>query len=152
MNDWWTPILERDGLLLRDRALTEVDPDRLLVALRCGRLRRIQRSVYAPRSIELTPLAVARAVIISSGVPEAVASHGTAARVHGLAVTRPSRLQHVTVPLEKRRKRRPDLEFHTRAVQVGDVTVLDGVPVTSVRRTVTRILTRNGLLRRTARL
>ena len=137
MNDWWTPILERDGLLLRDRALVEVDPDQLLVALRCGRLRRIQRSIYAPRSIELTPLAIARAAIVSSGVPQAVASHGTAARAHGLTVVRPSRVEHVTVPLEKRRKRRPDLEFHTRSIQVGDVVVLDGVPVTSIGRTVT---------------
>jgi hypothetical protein len=137
MNDWWTPMLEHDGLLLRDRALSDVEPDQLLVALRSGRLRRIQRSVYAPRSIALKPIAVARAAIISSAVPQAVASHATAARAHGLTVVGRSRVEHVTVPLERRKKKRPDLEFHTRSLQVGDVVVLDGVPVTSVARTVT---------------
>ncbi|WP_344878050.1 hypothetical protein [Allokutzneria multivorans] len=37
MDDWWKPLLEPDGLLLRERALAEVDPDALLVALRSCR-------------------------------------------------------------------------------------------------------------------
>ena len=130
-------MLERDGLLLRDRALADVEPDQLLVALRCGRLRRIQRGVYVPRSTELKPITAARAAIISSGVSKAVASHGTAARAHGLTVAGPSRVEHVTVPLEKRKKKRRELEFHTRALQVGDVVVMESVPVTSIGRTVT---------------
>jgi hypothetical protein len=40
MHEWWFPLLEPDGLR-HERALTAVDPDNLLTALRSGRLRRI---------------------------------------------------------------------------------------------------------------
>jgi hypothetical protein len=69
MHEWWQTLLESDGLLLRDRALTAVDPDDLLTALRSGRLRRLQRGVYLPRRAEATPLVVARAALRDSGVP-----------------------------------------------------------------------------------
>jgi hypothetical protein len=49
MHEWWVPLLEPDGLLLRDQALSAVDPDDLLTALRSGRLRRVQRGIYLPR-------------------------------------------------------------------------------------------------------
>ena len=135
MNEWWLPMLESDGLLLRDRALAEVDPDRLLVALRSGRLKRVQRAVYLPRNIELRPLTAARAAILSSGVPTAVASHETAARVHGIALPEGRRCEHVTVPLEKRRKDRKDLRFHVRSIALGDTCSMEGIPVTSIVRT-----------------
>lgn len=135
MDNWWVPLLEPDGLLLRDRALAEVDPDRVLVALRSGRLRRVQRAVYLPRNIDLLPLVAARAAILSSGVAVAVASHATAARVHGIVLPPVRRCEHVTVPLELRRKDRKDLRFHVRALSLGDTQVMDGIPVTSVPRT-----------------
>src|ERR671930_2215797 len=49
MREWWTSLLEPDGLLLRDRALTAVDPDDVFTALRYGRLRRTQRGSYLHR-------------------------------------------------------------------------------------------------------
>lgn len=135
MDEWWVALLEPDGLLLRDRALGEVDPDRLLVALRSGRLRRVQRGVYIPRNVELRPLVAARAAILSSGVRTAVASHETAARVHGISVPGGRRCEHVTVRLELRRKDRKDLKFHTRGLALGDTCSFEGVPVTSAART-----------------
>src|SRR5262245_31078426 len=135
MDEWWLPMLEPDGLLLRDRALAEVDPDQLLVALRSGRLRRVQRAVYIPRNVELRPLTAARAAILSSGVRTAVASHETAARVYGIALPGSRRREHVTVRLVLRRKDRKDLKFHTRAIALGDTRCFDGVPVTSPPRT-----------------
>jgi hypothetical protein len=135
VNQWWLHMLEPDGLLLRDRVLAEEDPDRLLVALRSGRLRRVQRAVYIPRDIELQPLTAARAAILSSGIRTAVASHETAARVHGIEVPAGRRREHVTVPLELRRKDRRDLQFHVRAMALGDTRMIDGVPITSVART-----------------
>lgn len=128
-------MLESDGLLLRDRVLAEVDPDRLLVALRSGRLRRVQRAVYVPRNIELRPLMAARAAILSSGVRTAVASHETAAREHGIPLPASRRCEHVTVRPELRRKDRKDLRFHVRDLALGDVWVIDGVPLTSPART-----------------
>jgi hypothetical protein len=136
MDEWWKPLLDTDGLLLRDRALLKVDPDRLLVALRSGRLRRVQRGVYLPRNIELHALTAARAAILSSGIPTAVASHETAARVHGLALHGGRRCEHVTVQPEQRRKDRKDLKFHVRGLALGDTTLVDGVPVTTIPRTV----------------
>ncbi|MGH3978495.1 MAG: hypothetical protein ACRDRZ_05775 [Pseudonocardiaceae bacterium] len=129
------PLLEPDGLLIRDRALAVVDPDDLLTALRSGRLKRIQRGVYLPRRIPATPLIYARAAIISCGIPGAVASHITAGRVHGIAVPEGYRAQHVTVTRQQRRRNRPDLCFHSRPLAVGEVSSNDGVPATVVART-----------------
>lgn len=125
----------RTGRPVVDRALAAVDPDRLLVALRCGRLRRVQRAVYIPRNVELLPLTAARAAILSSGVPTAVASHESAARVYGIALPHARRCEDVTVPLDLRRKNRKDLRFHTRGLALGDTTSFDGIAVTSVART-----------------
>lgn len=136
MNEWWKPLLAPDGLLLRDRALLKVDPDQLLIALRSGRLRRVQRGVYIPRNVELLPLTAARAAILSSGITTAVASHETAARVHALALPGGRRCEHVTVQLDKRRKDRKDLKFHVRALALGDTSSPEGIPVTTIPRTV----------------
>jgi hypothetical protein len=142
MNEWWISLLEPDGLLLRDKALVAVDPDDVLTALRSGRLRRIQRGIYLPRRIEATPIVVARAVLLSSGVVGAVPSHQTAARVHQIAVPDEDRVQqHVTVTREQRRRRRPDLHFHTRSIGCGEVEKREGVPVTSIARTLADLTT-----------
>jgi REase_MTES_1575 len=136
MDIWWQSLLEHDGLLMRDRVLgADIDPDLLLSALRSCRLRRIQRSVYAPRAVELTPLAMARAAVVSSGIHDAVASHGTAARVHGIVRPAGTQPEHVTVRRSERRRNRRDLVFHGRALRLGEVEVRDGVPLTTVART-----------------
>lgn len=141
MREWWNELLEPDGLLIRDRALAAVDPDNLLTALRAGRLRRIQRGIYLPRRVEATPLVMARAALLSSGVLGAVPSHATAARVHRIAVPDGHRIQHVTVTREQRRRNRRDLHFHTRSIACGDVQRVDGVPLTSLPRTLADLTT-----------
>ncbi|HEX2290550.1 MAG TPA: DUF559 domain-containing protein [Pseudonocardiaceae bacterium] len=135
MHEWWVCLLEPDGLLLRDRALAAVDPDDLLTALRSGRLRRIQRGIYLPRRVEATPAVFARAAQLSSGAPGALPSHATAARVHRIAVPEDDHVQHVTVTRDLRRRNRRDLHFHTRSIGCGEAERRDGVPVTSVART-----------------
>ena len=135
MHEWWVELLEPDGLLLRDRALAIADPDDLLTALRSGRLRRVQRGIYLPRRVEATPLVMARAALLSSGVTSAVPSHVTAARVHRLVVPAEHRVQHVTVTRAQRRRNRRDLHFHTRSIGCGEVERCAGVPVTTIART-----------------
>lgn len=135
MTNWWEEFLEPDGLLLRDRMLRKVDPDKLLVALRSGRLRRVQRSIYIPRDVEYEPLAAARAAVLSSGVLDAVASHRTAGRVHELQLPRGRRCEDVTVARDQRRRNRRDLHFHTRDLTIGDVEVRNGVALTALPRT-----------------
>jgi len=141
MHEWWVDLLEPDGLLLRERALAAADPDDLLTALRSGRLRRVQRGIYLPRRLEATPLVMARAALLSSGVAGAVPSHATAARVHQLAVPAEHRVQHVTLPRAQRRRNRRDLHFHTRSIGYGEVERREGVPVTTVARTVADLAT-----------
>ncbi|HEY6424831.1 MAG TPA: DUF559 domain-containing protein [Pseudonocardiaceae bacterium] len=141
MHEWWISLLEPDGLLLRERALAVVDPDDLLTALRAGRLRRVQRGIYLPRRVEATPPVLARAALLSSGAVGAVPSHATAARVHRIAVPDEHRPQHVTVAREQRRRNRRDLHFHTRSIGCGEVERCDGVPVTSVARTLADLAT-----------
>ncbi|MEO7194505.1 MAG: DUF559 domain-containing protein [Pseudonocardiaceae bacterium] len=141
MHEWWIPLLEPDGLLLRERALTAVDPDDLLTALRSCRLRRIQRGIYLPRRVEATPPVLARAALLSSGVVGAVPSHQTAARVHQIAVPEQDRVQHVTVTRQQRRRDRSDLRFHTRSIGCGEVERREGVPVTSIARTLADLAT-----------
>jgi len=137
MDTWWEPLAEYDGLILRDRVLSAgVDPDQLVIALRTGRLFRVQRGVYGARAAQPGPLPRARAAVLSSGVLDAVASHHTAGRVFGLAVPDRPAVEHITVRRELRRVRRRELHFHSRALALGDVLPRDGVALTSPARTV----------------
>ena len=136
MDEWIDDVIEHDGLILRERALHGgVDPDQIMKALRTGRIRRVQRCVYVRRGPETAPLALARAAVLSSGVADAVASHQTAARVHGIAVPDGRWPEHVTVARNERRIRRRELVCHGRALGQGDVQLHDGVPVTTAVRT-----------------
>jgi hypothetical protein len=104
-------------------------------------LRRIQRGIYLPRRLDATPSVLARAALLSSGVIGAVPSHQTAARMHRIAVPEQDRVQHVTVARQQRRRNRPDLHFHTRSIGCGEVERRDGVPVTTVARTLADLAT-----------
>lgn len=135
MDEWIDDVIEHDGLILRERALREgVDPDQIMKALRTGRIRRVQRCVYVRRGPESPPLALARAAVLSCGVTDAVASHQTAARVHGLVVPDGRWPEHVTVARNERRIRRRELICHGRVLTQGDVELRDGVPVTNAVR------------------
>lgn len=64
----------------------------------------------------------------------AVASHETAAAAHGLGVYNPSKI-HLSVPPEFRMNAGA-LVLHRRHLPRGDITKLDGAPVTTVLRTI----------------
>lgn len=142
MNEWLGAVREADGLILRDKALhAGVDPDAIMKALRTGRLRRLQRCIYVLREDEVSPLTIARAAVLASGIPDAVASHQTAARVHEIPIPVGRYPEHVTVPRNQRRLRRKELVFHSREFNIGDVEVLAGVPVTRPARTLVDLTT-----------
>lgn len=135
-------VRESDGLILRDRALhAGVDPDEIMKALRTGRLRRLQRGIYVCREDETGPLAIARAAVLASGVADAVASHQTAARVHGIPIPAGRYPEHVTVARNQRRTRRKELIFHARGFDLGDATLRENVPVTRPARTLVDMAT-----------
>ena len=65
--------------------------------------------------------------------PGSVASHRTAAWIHGLLRTRRGTI-HLTAPTRQRLKR--DFVVHFATLEPDDRTVVDGIPVTSPARTV----------------
>jgi Protein of unknown function (DUF559)/Transcriptional regulator, AbiEi antitoxin len=83
-------------------------------------------------------LLVAAAVALAG--QSAVASHEDAATVHSLALLdRPSpSLRSVSIPPSpaRGRRRRPDVHVHTAALPEAHIRYRDGIPVTSVARTV----------------
>lgn len=71
--------------------------------------------------------------------PDAVASHDTALAVYGLGEVTPPVI-HITVP-RRLRKRRDSVIVHVRPLVPKDVTVRDGVPVTTPELTLRDVTT-----------
>jgi hypothetical protein len=99
-----------------------------------GRLHRIYHTVYSivPREL-LTRRGHWMAAVLACG-PRAVLSHRTAAALHGLRQTSRAKID-VTVA-ERSARSHPGIDLHrsTRLTR-ADVTVVDGIPCTSVART-----------------
>ncbi len=95
-----------------------------------GRLTRLHRGVYRVGPVE-APLTPVMAAVLACGA-RAVASHRTAAALHGFA-QEPACVD-VTVPAGHPRDR-PGIRIH-RSPLDGDVTATQGIPVTTVERTI----------------
>lgn len=114
--------------------------DELRALLRAGQLTRLRRGVYLPGPIpeELSArhrLAVHAAFVeLTDG---AVASHGSAAVLHGLP-TWEVPLERVQVTRARAYGGRRERLVHVRVAQLDpdEVTVVDGIPVTTLARTV----------------
>jgi Transcriptional regulator, AbiEi antitoxin len=96
-----------------------------------GRLHRIHRGVYVVGHRRISWHGRCIAAVLSSS--PSVASHWSAAWIWGLLRSRPGTL-HVTCP-NSRRANRP-FEVHVANLTPADRTVRDGIPVTSVARTI----------------
>ena len=99
---------------------------------RTGRLHRIHRGVYAVGHARITGNGRWMAAALAQG-PLAVLSHRTAAAVWSL-LRSSSATAHVTVPATGR-GRRPGIVLHQQALSDHERTEVDGLPVTSVART-----------------
>lgn len=97
-----------------------------------GRLHRIQRGVYAVGRPELSRYGRWMAAVMSCGT-HAVLSHGSAAALWGIR-PREGKTIEVAVPLHVRRQR-PGLRVYRRTLTELERTSSEGVPVTSVHRT-----------------
>lgn len=117
---------------------------------RAGELVRLRRGAYAPRQEEPDPvdvddehaqLAPRHRQLIDATLaqlhPRAVISHGSAAVLHGLPVF-PGALQqvHVTRNRHGGGVLRAPVRIHGSRLRDCDITVCDGIPVTSMARTV----------------
>ena len=94
---------------------------------------RLFGTVRAPSSVELSPSMLLEAARLV--VPEAVASHHTAARLWGGLVPDTTEV-HVTVPASRSRRRRAGLRCHVRGPECTRTTLPGGqVPLTSPEQT-----------------
>lgn len=108
-------------------------PDAIDHRIAAGRLHRVQRGVYAVGHTRLTLRGHFIAAVLSFG-PGAVLSHRSAARLWNL-LPDSRRAIDVTVARGGGRSRANVRIHHARALHPDDVTILDGIPVTSVART-----------------
>ena len=137
-------VLARGGgvALVRDLTAAGLHPNDLRAARRTGRVVRIRHGAYADSGLwqRLTPserhAQLVRAVLAGLTQP-AVASHTSAAIIHGLPVWGADLATvHVTRPKRGHGRRERTVTHHAGALTEADVEVVDGVPVTSVARTV----------------
>lgn len=101
-------------------------------AVASGRLIRLHRGVYAVGHASLLPDAHRLAAVLAAG-PGAVLSHTSAADAWGLLVDARARTD-VTAPLARGRTL-PRISLHRTRLHPADQTELNGIPVTTVART-----------------
>jgi predicted transcriptional regulator of viral defense system/very-short-patch-repair endonuclease len=100
--------------------------------LAVGRLHGVYRGVYAVGHTALGPKARRLAAVLACG-PGAVLSHGSAAAHWGLLATNAARVD-VTAPASRRGQ--PKIRLHrTRSLDARDTTTHEGIPITTVART-----------------
>jgi very-short-patch-repair endonuclease len=100
--------------------------------VRSGQLVPLHRGVYAVGHAHLRPNGHRLAAVLAVG-PGAVLSHRDAAALHGLRDGGGTRTD-VSTPAERRSTQR--IRVHARrALDVRDVSIVDGIPVTTVART-----------------
>jgi very-short-patch-repair endonuclease len=98
-----------------------------------GRLHIVHRGVYAVGHRKLTRRGRWMAAVLACG-PGAVLSHRDAAALHNLRGSGSAKAIHVTASGKKRP--RPGIHVHNvRHLHPTDRTIVDGIPVTSVHRT-----------------
>jgi very-short-patch-repair endonuclease len=118
--------------------LTRRGVDRQAVArrVRAGRLHPIHRGVYAVGYDKLTPQGHRMAAVLAAG-PGAVLSHRPAGAEWGLR--RWSGVPSVTTPAWRRST--SAIRFHCNSLPPDETTVLDGIPITTVPRTLLDLAT-----------
>lgn len=126
-------LAERQHGVVAHRQLKEMGIGRGAIEhrLACGRLHRIHRCVYAVGHRILTPDGWRMAAVLAAG-PGAVLSHHSAAELWALRGM--ARRRHtVTVA---RHVRVPTIEAHHAKLPDDEVTIVRGIPVTTVPRTI----------------
>lgn len=107
------------------------DKDAVRRAVEAGRLHPLYRGVYAVGHRRLTWEGHCLAAVLACA-PGAVASHATAAWLWGILRSRPERLD---VTAASRRHRKQGVRLHYAELTDVDRAIRDGIPVTSLART-----------------
>jgi hypothetical protein len=130
-------IATRQRSLITRSQLYELGLSRAAIdhSLSRGRLRALHRGVYAVGHLALPEWALELAAVLAIG-DRAYLSHASAASLWGLAPAVRDAV-HVTLVGRDAGRRRPGIAVHQAgALAAGDVTVRDGIPVTTAARTV----------------
>ncbi len=143
---------EHDGLLTAKQARDAGIADSVLARLtQRGRLERPARGVYRIPHFPSNRFSQYREAMLwakaDDGPQNIALSHATALAVLGISDANPA-LVHLTVPRNARLRRvRPKwVEIHHADLQTADVTIQEGLPITTVARTVDDILASTGQL------
>ncbi|BDZ52764.1 hypothetical protein GCM10025867_50050 (plasmid) [Frondihabitans sucicola] len=117
-----------------------------------GRLERMVHGVYRLGGSASSPLDDIRAAWLSTnptplahervGAPDVVVGSAAAALIHGIGDL--DALPYLMISPERHSTRRTDITYSTRDLDPGDVVVRDGLPVTSVERTIADLLRDHG--------
>jgi Transcriptional regulator, AbiEi antitoxin len=126
-------VAERQHGLVSRVQLLELGLGRRAIGHRLerGRLHPVHRGVYAVGRPGLSGAAWWMAAVLAAG-PDAVLSHRDAAALLGMLSSARSRIE-VTTP--GGRRRRHGIQFHRAVLHPDEVTVVNGIPVTTVPRT-----------------
>ncbi len=143
---------ENDGLVTASQARAIGIVDSVLARLtRRGKLERVARGVYRIPYYPSDRLSQYREAILwarASHGPENVAlSHETALAVYGISDVNPSGV-HITVPKDARlRRRKPKwIVIHRGTLSPSDVTMHEGLPATTVAKSVLDVVDETGRL------
>jgi predicted transcriptional regulator of viral defense system len=145
------PLAEQnDGLFTAAQARALGITDSVLARLtQRGKLERVARGVYRIPYFPADPLSQYREAVLwarASHGPEHVAlSHETALAVYGISDVNPSRV-HLTVPKHARlRREKPTwIMIHRGDLPQSDVTTHEGLPVTTVAKSVMDVMATTG--------
>ena len=147
------PLAEQnDGLVTSNQARALGIADSVLARLtQRGKLERVARGVYRIPYFPADRLSQYREAVLwarASQGPEQVAlSHETALGVYGISDVNPSRV-HLTVPKDARlRRRKPKwIVIHRGDLTPTDLTTHEGLPVTTVPKSVLDVMNSTGRL------
>lgn len=106
--------------------------------VKMGRFLRVARGVYRLRDYPTSTHEETMAAWLTAGGRIAAVSHESALDLHGLSDVVPNKV-HLTLPRTKRyRSPSPGVAIHTTSRRLGknDVTILDGIRLTSPGRTI----------------
>lgn len=143
---------EHDGLFTSEQARDSGFTDSVLSRLaQRGRIERTARGVYRIPYVPINRFSQYREAILWAQAhrgPHMVAlSHETALAVYGISDANPAAI-HVTVPKSARLRRESpkSVVVHHAELSSQEITVIEGLPVTSIARTIIDLLHSGGRL------
>jgi predicted transcriptional regulator of viral defense system len=141
---------ENDGLVTAEQVRAESFTDSVLARLvQRRRIERISRGVYRIPYFSPGQFSQYREAVLwakANRGPDLVAiSHATALAVYGISDANPASI-HLTVPsdVRLRRKTPKGLVVHHGDLCTGDITLHEGIPVTTIERTTADLLQSGG--------